>query len=111
MFKTWNEIVTRCVKNIEGKEVASLDCIPALFQNIVTALIFFVGTVALFLIIFNGIKFITSRGDAKQIEEVKNSLFYVLLGLLLVLLSFLIINIISYVTGVECIKFFGFTCK
>lgn len=103
MFKDWGA----CVE----KGVATLNCVPVLFQNITTGLIFFVGTVALFLIIFNGIKFITSRGDAKQIEEARNSLFYVILGLLLVLLSFFIINIISYVTHVDCIKFFGFECK
>ncbi len=107
MFKTWNDIVSGCVKG----DVATLSCIPAVFKNIVTAFIFFVGTVALFLIIFNGIKFITSRGDAKQIEETRNSLSYVVLGLLLVLFSFLIINIISYVTQVDCIRFFGFECK
>lgn len=107
MFKAWNEIVSECLKD----DVATLSCLPAVFKNITTALIFFVGTAALFLIIFNGIKFITSRGDAKQIEQARNSIYYVILGLLLVLFSFFIINIISYVTGVGCIKFFGFECK
>ena len=104
MFKDWNTCVDK-------SGVATLNCVPVLFQNIVTAFIFFAGTVALFLIIFNGIKFIASRGDVKQIEEARNSLFYVILGLLLVLLSFFIINIISYLTQVDCIRFFGFECK
>ncbi len=103
MFKEWGE----CVKG----GVATIDCIPTIFLNIVTALLMFVGTFALFLFIFSGYKYMNSAGDPKKLEGARNTLIYGILGLLLVLFSFLIINIISTVTGVECIKKFGFGCN
>ena len=102
MFKEWG----KCVK--EG--VATIDCIPAVFLNIVTALLMFVGTFALFLFIFSGYKYMNSGGDPKKLEGARHTLIYGILGLLLVLFSFLIIQVISTVTGVECIKSFGFGC-
>ena len=89
--------------------VPTLDCIPKLFQNIVSTLLLFAGIVALFLIIYSGIRFTTSGGDAKQAEEAQKTLTYAVLGLVVVLLSFFIINVIAGVTGATCIKLFGFT--
>jgi len=105
MFKEWGE----CVK--EG--VATINCIPAIFSNIVTALLMFVGTFALFLFIIGGFKYMYSAGDPKKLEGARNTFIYGILGLLIVLFSFFIINLISIVTGTECIKFgrFGFGCQ
>lgn len=89
--------------------VATLDCLPTLFQNIVGWILIFAGVIALFLIILSGIKFTTSGGDPKQIDEARKTLTYAIIGLIVVLLSFTIINFISYVTGIDCIKKFGLT--
>lgn len=110
MFKAWDEIVKGCLVGDKGNEVATLDCIPAIFSNLLTALLMFVGTFALFLFIFAGYRYMNTAGDPKKLEGARNTLIYGILGLLLVLFSFFIINIISTVTGVECIKKFGFGC-
>lgn len=89
--------------------VATLNCIGPLFQNVLGALLSFSGVVALFLIILSGIKFITSGGDAKQVEGARKTLTYAVIGLVVIFLSFFILNIISTITGVGCIKMFGFT--
>jgi len=89
--------------------VATINCVPLLFQNVVTWILIFAGVVALFLIIMSGIKFVTSGGDPKQIDGAKNTLTYAVIGLIVVLLSFTIINFISFVTGTDCIKKFGFS--
>lgn len=52
-----------------------------------------------------------SAGDPKKLEAARNNLTYGILGLLLVLFSFLIINVISIVTRVPCITKFGFGCE
>ena len=103
MFKEWGG----CVKD----GVATINCIPAIFSNLLTALLMFVGFFALFIFIFGGYKYMNSAGDPKKLEGARNNLIYGILGLLLVLFSFLIINIISIVTGAPCIKEFGFNCK
>jgi len=110
----WNKILGfNCVlPTPNGKDqVATLNCIPAIFSNVVNALLIFAGIFALGIFIMGGFKFMNSAGDSKKLEGARNNLVYGIMGLLIVLLSFLIINIISTVTGVECIKKFGFFCQ
>ena len=105
----WNKIIPNCVTP-EG--VATLSCLPALFVNIINALLGLAGAVALFMVIYSGIKLTTSGGEAKQIEGARHTLTYAILGLVIVLTSFIVINLISTVTGLDCINRFGFTnCK
>lgn len=104
----WGE----CVKKINGNEVATLDCIGPVFQNIVNTALTLAGVVALFFVIFSGYKFITSGGDPKQLEGARQTLTYAIIGLLVIFFSFFIINLIADTTGATCIKLFGFTnCK
>lgn len=108
MGGAWDDIVKGCVV----KGVATLQCLPAIFSNVVTAALVFSGVIAVFFIIFAGIKYITSAGDPKQVEGAKQTLTFAIVGLLVVLFSFLIINFIGYVTGADCINQFGFdSCK
>lgn len=100
----WNSIVPGCV--VDG--VPTLQCLPAVFKNIVTAALIFAGVVALVLVIISGIKLITSSGDPKQVEGAKHTLTYAIIGLILILLSFLIIQVIGALTGANCINAFGF---
>lgn len=88
--------------------VATLQCIPIVLKNVVTAALIFSGTIALILVILSGIKFITSKGDQKQVDLAKRTLTYAILGLIIILLSFFIIQFVSFVTGVQCINAFGF---
>lgn len=102
----WNSIVKDCVTS-EG--VAQLTCLPAVFKNVLNWALILAGTVAVFFIIFSGIKFITSGGDPKQVEGARKTATWAIIGLLIILFSFAIINIIAGITGADCIKEFGFT--
>lgn len=102
MFKDWTGCTTP-----EG--VATLDCIPIVFHNVVTAALLFAGVVAVFMIIYAGIRYTTSGGDPKAVEGAKNTLVWAIIGLVVILLSFAIINFIGFFTGAECITQFGFT--
>lgn len=101
-----------CFANIDagGTSVKAfrLTCIPYIFQNAITWLLTFAGAVALFLLIYGGIRFITSGGDAKQLDGARKTITYAIAGLVLILFSFFIISVIGYVTGANCIKVFGF---
>src|SRR6266487_4362054 len=102
MFRAWGD----CVEN----GIATLRCIPVVFQNLISAALVFVGIVTAFLIVWAGIKFAGSGGDPKQIDQAKKILTYAILGLILVLSSFAIIYFISYSTGNTCITKMSFDC-
>lgn len=92
--------------------VATLTCVPIVFRNVINAALIFSGVTAVFFIIFAGYKFISSGGDPKQADSAKQTMTYAIAGLVLILLSFFIVNFIAYFTGVDCIKTIGFdNCK
>jgi heme O synthase-like polyprenyltransferase len=95
-----------CLKN---GTVPTLDCIPTLFGIVVNDLLAFVGTAAVLVMIYSGIQMMIARGDAKNLDNAHKTFFYSIIGLLIVLFSFLAVNLIAYVTGVHCITTFGFT--
>lgn len=81
--------------------VATLRCIPVVLQNIINFLLFFAGIVAVFLIVFSGIRFVTSSGDPQKIESARKTFFYAIIGLVVIALSFVVIVFISSFTGVR----------
>lgn len=101
----WNDTIPKCVTP-EG--VATLNCIPAVFQNVLNFAFGFAGVAALFFVFFAGFKFLTSGGDAKQVEGARQTLTYALIGLIIVILSFAMLQAISTITGVGSIMKFGF---
>jgi len=92
-----------------GTDVPTLACVPVVFGILINTLLAFVGTAAVIMMIFSGIKMMTARGDAKELDASHKMFFYSIIGLLLVLFSFLIINLIAHFTNVGCITQFGFT--
>jgi hypothetical protein len=72
--------------------------------NLIYWLLVFSGTVALIVIIISGLRFIVSGGESKSVETAKKTMTFAVLGLLLVFLSFFILNVIAYVTNVACLS-------
>lgn len=91
-------------KVIGNDTYLTLQCLPYLFEGIINLLILFVGTACVVFIIMAGFKFMTSQGDAKQIDAARKTLTFAIIGLVVVLMSFLFITFISYITGIQCLK-------
>lgn len=74
-------------------------------QGIVRFGITFVLTIAIllafFFVVFGGLKWILSQGDKKQLEEAQKTLQFAIIGLIVVLLSFFIVNLIGYAFNVS----------
>lgn len=109
MFQEWNVAVKDCVQN----GVATLSCLPVVFANLLSALLAFAGFTALLMFIIGGFRFMHSEGDAKKVSAAENNFKFGIIGGLIVLFSFLFIQIIGAVTGVKCLihPTFGFSCQ
>jgi hypothetical protein len=87
--------------------VATLNCVPLVFNFLIKAVLIFSGIIALVFIIWAGFNMTTSGGDAKKVEGAKGIMTYAVIGLVVVLLSFSIIFFIGYATGTtSCITNF-----
>ena len=83
--------------------VATLECIFPLIGTLLYWALSAAGTVALFMIIVSGYQFLFSGGDAKSVEGARKTLTFAIIGLVVIFLSFLIIDLIASITGVACL--------
>jgi len=72
-----------------------------LFGNVVKVILGLAGLVFFVLLVLGGIKYITSGGDPKAVEGAKKTLTSALGGFILIVLAYLILVLISKITGVD----------
>lgn len=77
-----NEI---CGDTTEAEDVA---------KRVINVFLFAIGVLSVIMIIHSGLKYVTSRGDAEQVKSAKNTLLYAVIGLIVALLSFTIVNFV-----------------
>ncbi len=97
-------IINQSLDSCSPDGVATLQCIPIVLQNLLVWLFGLVGLVAVILVAYGGIKFILSGGDPKQVDSARKTITFALLGLVVVVSSFVIINLVATITGVSCIR-------
>jgi hypothetical protein len=83
-------------------QISDFECI---FGNVVKVALAFAGVVLFVLLIVGGLKYITSGGDPKATEGAQKTITYAILGLVLILLSYLILVLIHAITGVDVTQF------
>jgi hypothetical protein len=92
-----------------AERVVTMNCIMPLFANAIYWLFIMSGVVAIFFIAYGGIKYLTSSGEAKAVESARKVITWAIIGLVVIISSFMIVNVIADLTGVNCITDFGFT--
>ena len=89
-----------------GPDAAGLSQIELIFGRVISL---FVGGmfVALFIVlVWAGIKFLTSGGDPKTLEAARNTVTWALLGILFLAIAWLVLQLIAAFTGIEGLKTF-----
>lgn len=86
-------------------EPAKISDLATVFENVVKYALGFAGIVLFILLIMGGFKYITSGGDPKAVEGAKKTLTSAIIGLVLILVSYLILVLITNITGVDVTKF------
>ena len=85
--------------------VATISDLGILFQRVVGYALGFAGIALFILLLIGGFKFITSGGDPKAIEGARKTLTSAITGLVIILVSYLILVLISKITGVDVTSF------
>jgi hypothetical protein len=88
-------------------DVATIQGVECLARNFLNVAIPILGVVILVVIILGAYKILTSGGDPKAVEAGKNTITYAVLGLIVAISGWFIINFISTFTGVQNIKEFN----
>jgi len=59
---------------------------------VINIILFILGIISVIMIIIGGIRYTTSNGDASGIQSAKNTILYAVVGLVIALLAFAIVN-------------------
>ncbi len=71
-----------------------------IFQTVVNVFLFIIGAVSVIMIIYGGFKYVTSGGDSSGVTSAKNTILYAIIGLIIALLAYGILNfVIKNLTG------------
>lgn len=84
-----------------GTGVAKLSCAWIALQNVINAALVLSALVAVFLIIYSGIQYVTSGGDKEKVDNARKRLTYAIIGLIVIIFSFAIVNFIAQFTGLD----------
>lgn len=75
-------------------EACSGSDLNEIIQLIVNAIIFVIGIVAVVMIILGGISYATSQGDPSKVKKGKDTILYGIIGLIVALLAYAIVNFV-----------------
>jgi len=68
------------------------DNASSLIGTIVSTLLFLVGALAVIMIIYSGISYVISTGDAGKVAKAKNTLMYSIVGLVVALIAYALVK-------------------
>ena len=85
----------------EGAEAARCDGCPAdlfgesgAFRQITNTILYIVGVIAVIMLIIGGIRYVVSGGDAKKVTDAKNTVLYAIIGLVIAVFAYAIVNFV-----------------
>lgn len=80
------------VEDIGGNE--SQPSLQEGIKDVVNVLLFILGAIAVIMIIIGGIRYTTSNGDASQTKAAKDTILYAVIGLVVAILAYAIVNFV-----------------
>lgn len=92
---------SKSIKNIKKGYTASggtnqdkLDGNGGVIEVVVNTMLFIAGLLAVIIIIYSGIKYMTANGDKQKIESAKSTLMYAIVGLIITIIAYAIVNFV-----------------
>ena len=89
-----NDIITKFATGKEVQPVEGGNTLWSDISNIINAVIGILGLVCVIIMIIGGVNYMTSSGDAGRVKKAKDTILYGLIGLIICVLAFAIVNFV-----------------
>lgn len=87
--------VTSGANCAQGDETpATLFGAGGIFQTITNILLFIIGAISVIMLIIGGIRYTISGGDSAAVTSAKNTILYAVVGIIVALLAYAIVNFV-----------------
>ncbi len=64
----------------------------SIFTTVVNVMLFIIGAICVIMLIWGGIRYTTSAGNAASVTAAKNTIMYAIIGLVIAFLAFALVN-------------------
>lgn len=85
----------------DGIEAAKTDEMPStllgnggVVTNVTNTILYILGIIAIIMLIIGGVRYALSAGDSKAVTDAKNTILYAIIGLVIALLAYAIVNFV-----------------
>jgi NADH:ubiquinone oxidoreductase subunit 6 (subunit J) len=93
-------VYAKTLEYLENTDVATIQSLETLFVNVIQIVVSLAGVALFLMFIVGGFSFLFSGGDQKKLEQAKGTLTAAVIGLVIIVASYLILRLISEFTGV-----------
>ena len=70
-----------------------------LIKKVVNLLLWAIGIISVIMIIIGGVRYATSNGDSNQVTAAKNTIMYAVIGLVIAIFAYAIVNFVLFQTA------------
>lgn len=92
----------------EGAEAARADDMPrellgadGVITRATNIVLYVVGAVSVIMLVWGGFRYIISGGDSKKVTDAKNTILYAIIGLIIAIMAYAIVNFVLNAIGVQ----------
>lgn len=79
-------------KELDG--TTGKDRVDSTVTNVINILLYVIGVISVIMIVVGGIKYSLSNGDSSAITSAKNTIMYAVIGLVVAIMAFAIVNFV-----------------
>lgn len=102
--RPWQDVVPEC-DLVATQGVPTIKCFEAVFANILSVVVSLAGIALFVMLTIGSFRYLTSGGDPKATEAARKTMTSAVLGIALIIGSYLILRLISNFTGINLLKF------
>lgn len=86
------DVLQKCNSSSKVCQGTGTSSLYTLIQNIINLLLVVIGIISVIMIIIGGIRYTTSGGDAGQTKMAKDTILYAIVGLVVAIMSYGLVN-------------------
>ena len=75
--------------------------VDGVFTKITNTVLYAVGIISVIMLIYGGLRYVISGGDSKKVTDAKNTIMYAIIGLIISILAYAIVNFVINAVGGE----------
>ena len=101
----WNSAGSVCVSG-PNNDVATIQGLECLIANVFSVIITLIGLGAFVMLIVGSFRWMLSGSNAKGAETARSTMTFAIIGLIVALSAFMILNLLAEFTGINIIRTF-----